>query len=174
MTKVPTLVVLLTLLLGSGMVYGTEAAFRAEGGDLLVQTPAWTLALDAAKGAVRRLEDRRATGTLLRGGPELWVIQRHKAPISLPRLRPETRLGCERPGRSRLEFDGPDAAVQIVCLRCRRRAGLAVRGADETRHDDRLAFSDRGVRRGRPGEVRLSREPRAGVLPVVLRAGWSG
>ena len=45
-------ITLSVVLLASAMAHGAEATFHAEGGELLVQMPAWTLALDAAKGAM--------------------------------------------------------------------------------------------------------------------------
>ena len=128
-------------LLASATAYGGETTFRAEGEELLVQTPAWTLALDAAKGAIRRLEDRRASGTLLRGGPHLWVIQRHKQPDITSSDCALKHAWDATAGALTLEFDGPEAAVSDRLPRCRRGPGLAGPGADQARHDGRLAFS---------------------------------
>lgn len=92
-----------------------DATFRPQGGELLVETPAWTLALDAAKGTIRRLEDRRAGGTLLRGGTQLWVIQRHKQADVVASDCALKYAWNAADGALSLEFDGPDAAVAIVC-----------------------------------------------------------
>ena len=102
-------------LLASARASSGEATFRAEGDELLVQTPTWTLALDAAKGSIRRLEDRRATGTLLHGGPHLWVIQRHKQPDITSSDCTLKHAWDATAEALTLEFDGPDAAARIVC-----------------------------------------------------------
>lgn len=89
--------------------------FGEVGGEISLETPRWAMALDAKTGAIRRIEDRSCKGTLLRGGPELWEIERHK----------ETEVvatGCAMrhawdagKGELTLEFDGPDAAVIVTC-----------------------------------------------------------
>jgi len=92
-----------------------EAVFRAEGGELVVQMPGWTLALDVATGALRRLEDRQAAGTLLRGQADLWTIQRHKAADVLASQCTMKHAWDPAGGVLTLEFDGPDAAATIRC-----------------------------------------------------------
>ena len=97
------------------MAHGAEATLRVANGELLLKTPGWTLALDAAKGAIHRLEDCQATGTLLRGDSRLWVIQRHKSGDIASSDCTLKHAWDAADAALTLEFDGPDAAVQIVC-----------------------------------------------------------
>lgn len=92
------------------------ASLQERGDELIIESTRWKMAVDSRSGAIRRIEDRGAKGTLLRGGADLWVIQRHK----------EAELkasGCSvnhswnaTTSELTLRFDGPDAAVTVVCL----------------------------------------------------------
>lgn len=103
------------VLLAPPPAYSGEATFRAQGEELLVQTPRWTLSLDAAKGAIRRLEDRQEKGTLLHGGPHLWTIQRHKESDVTSSDCAFRHAWDAKAETLTLEFAGPDAAARILC-----------------------------------------------------------
>lgn len=90
--------------------------FRETDGGLRVETPRWAMVLDAKTGAIRGIEDRAGDGVLLRGGGDLWRVERHKE-------NPVVATGCAMrhawdsgKGELKLEFEGPDAAVTVVCV----------------------------------------------------------
>lgn len=95
--------------------HGAEPTFGADGGELLLEMPGWSLALDATNGSIRRLEDRQAKGQLLRGGSNLWVITRHKAADVASSDCQMKHAWAAADKALTLEFDGPAAAVKIVC-----------------------------------------------------------
>ncbi|MHB8902089.1 MAG: DUF6259 domain-containing protein, partial [Thermoguttaceae bacterium] len=90
-------------------------SFEAVADSLRIESDRWLVQLDARKGALQRIVDRSTGETLLRGDADLWAIQRLKEPDIVAsecdfrhEWNPENR-------RLRLDFDGADAAVQIVC-----------------------------------------------------------
>ncbi len=113
------MVSILTIVTGLGLglcaSQAAAATFTETGDQLVLQTTGWTLALDAPHGAIRRIEDRTASGTLLRGGPDLWTIQRHNQPqinSGACRLRHAWNASARE---LTLQFDAPEAAVRLVC-----------------------------------------------------------
>lgn len=91
------------------------ASFKEAGGELVLETPRWALALDAANGAVRWIEDRARAGRLLRGGKDLWRIERLKEAEVLASASALRHAWDAGQRALALDFDGPDAAVKIVC-----------------------------------------------------------
>jgi hypothetical protein len=93
-----------------------DASFRTASDHLVIQSPRWAMALDARTGAIRRIDDRTASGTLLRGDINLWGIERHDLPeIEASASEMEYKWHAEK-GELTLAFDGPDAAVNVVCV----------------------------------------------------------
>lgn len=68
------------LVTANSRIQAADAVFSEADGSLLVESPRWAMPLDAQTGAVRTIEDRTATGDLLRGDTNLWTIQRHNEP----------------------------------------------------------------------------------------------
>ncbi len=92
------------------------AAFRQSGGQLILESPRWAMVLDARSGAIRRIEDRQAGGPLLQGGENLWVIERREAPdVEASACTLRFDWDADRHSLA-LNFDGLDAAVNIVCV----------------------------------------------------------
>ena len=109
----PTICVLFMWSVGS---LRAEASFEETGGELLIQLPRWSMALDSRTGAIRKIQDRSASGTLLRGGSNLWVIERH----GLSEIQPSAgeldhEWNAEKDTLT-LHFDCPDAIVKLVCI----------------------------------------------------------
>ena len=94
---------------------GGDISFQKVGGELLMESPRWAMALDANTGAIRGIEDRSAEGTLLRGGADLWTIERHEEPEIKATACKLKYQWNEDDQRLTLDFDGPEAAVRIVC-----------------------------------------------------------
>ncbi len=91
-----------------------DIVFEDVEGRLLLELPQWAMQLDARTGAIVRLDDRTAAGTLLRGDKDLWTIQRHNEPdleASACRFRHQWNAETRQ---LTLHFDSPDAAVKIV------------------------------------------------------------
>jgi hypothetical protein len=92
-----------------------QATFEKTGEALVLTTPRWAMAIDAGSGAIRWIEDRSAAGTLMRGGDDLWVIERHDAPAIPASAGAFSHAWNPKRNELTLNFDAPDAAVTIVC-----------------------------------------------------------
>jgi hypothetical protein len=97
------------------VVRGGDVSFVEDADQLRIQTPRWAMALDARSGAIRRIEDRSAQGTLLSGGAGLWTIERHGQPAVESASCEMRRHWDADKRRLTLDFDGPDAAVRMHC-----------------------------------------------------------
>ncbi|MFZ5832288.1 MAG: DUF6259 domain-containing protein [Planctomycetota bacterium] len=98
-----------------GIASAAEATFADTGGQLRLESARWAIALDAESGAIRTIEDRTAAGPLLRGGRNLWVMERHGAPAvesSACRMQHSYRAAT---GELELRFECPEAAVTVTC-----------------------------------------------------------
>ncbi len=108
-------VILVTRCLCITHCLAAEASFEATDDQLTVQTPRWTMALDARTGAIRGIEDRTAEGTILQGGTNLWVVERHGDPdVEASACAAHNQWRAEKRELT-LDFDGPNAAVTLVC-----------------------------------------------------------
>lgn len=69
------------ILLSFAVLAATPARFAVEGDALRLETDRYELRLDSRTGALLSFADHAAGSTpVLRGGPDLWRIKRHKAP----------------------------------------------------------------------------------------------
>ncbi|MEN6493894.1 MAG: DUF6259 domain-containing protein [Thermoguttaceae bacterium] len=103
------------LALGAAQSRAAGTSFKEAQGQVILESPRWAMALEASSGAIRWIEDRNGAGKLVRGGKDLWRIERHNEPVieaSACKLR-HAWNGEE--GVLTLDFEGPDAAVKIVC-----------------------------------------------------------
>lgn len=108
---------LATLLLfgGAGAAAAGDAEFRAAEGLLEIVTPRWNVAFDEKTGVLRRLADRAGSGSLLKSGSDLWIIERHDAEaVRSSGCGLQHQWNAEREELT-LRFDGPEASVEIVC-----------------------------------------------------------
>jgi uncharacterized protein DUF6259 len=105
-------IALLTLLSAS---HADGPAFRESNESLRIDATRWSLTLDAQTGAIRRIEDRSATGTLLQGNKNLWVVERHDQPeIEASTCTFQHTWDSEK-HQLTLRYDGSDATVEIAC-----------------------------------------------------------
>ena len=96
-------------------LHAAEASFKELQDELVLETPRWALALDAASGAIRRIEDRAGSGTLARGGKDLWRIERYDEPDVGSSACTFRHAWNAEAGVLTLDFDGADATVGILC-----------------------------------------------------------
>ena len=74
------------------------------------------MTLDARSGAIRQIEDRSSQGAVLRGGANLWVIERRDEPeVDSSAGNLAYRWNAED-RKLTLVFDSPDATVTIICI----------------------------------------------------------
>ncbi|MDZ7615539.1 MAG: DUF6259 domain-containing protein [Patescibacteria group bacterium] len=110
------------LLLGTAIISANGADLQAGDvslkdaqGELTLETPRWAMALDAASGAIRWIEDRNGSGKLVRGGKDLWrIVRRDESDIDSSACTFRHEWNAEA-GVLTLAFDGPDAAVSVLC-----------------------------------------------------------
>lgn len=94
----------------------SAATFTETGGELRLETARWRLCLDARTGALRQLEDLAGHGTLLRGGTNLWTIERLKqSPIPSAGSTLQHAWNAAKQELT-LNFQNPEAAVKLVCV----------------------------------------------------------
>ncbi len=106
---------LIGLATGDKPVHAAEASFQEADGVLQIQLPRWSLTLDAQTGAIREIQDRSGTGTLIRGDKTLWTLQRHKE-ADIEASACQFHHGWNAQARQlTLHFEGPEADVKIVC-----------------------------------------------------------
>lgn len=91
------------------------ASFKETQGELILESPRWALAFDVTSGTLRWIEDRGGQGKLVRGGKDLWQIERHKEPAIEASACKFRHAWDAAKGVLTLDFDGPDAAVKILC-----------------------------------------------------------
>jgi hypothetical protein len=98
-----------------GAQSAAHAVFRPAGELLLLETPRWSLSLDAQTGAIREIADRTGQGRLLWGAANLWCIERHQdADIEASGCDFTHHWDAQQHMLS-LHFDSVDAAIEIVC-----------------------------------------------------------
>lgn len=106
-------IALLALLSASN---AADPTFHQSDESLQVETPRWSLTLDARTGAIRRIEDRSATGTLLHGDKNLWAIERHNLPEIEASACTFQHAWDSSKNQLTLRYDNADANVEIVCI----------------------------------------------------------
>jgi len=94
----------------------TDVTFKEGQGELILETPRWALAFDAANGANRWMEAHGGEGKLVRGGKDLWRIERQKEPVIEASTCKFHHAWNAEQGELMLDFEGPDAAVKIHCM----------------------------------------------------------
>lgn len=92
------------------------ATFEERDGELRLEAVRWRLAIDEHTGTIRRIEDRAGQGTLLRGGTNLWVIDRLKQPPISSADSTVRHAWDAAKQELTLDFSGPAAAVKVICL----------------------------------------------------------
>ncbi len=114
-TFAASLIPVIGMTLMTSCVSVREPVFAERDNELTLEASGWRLALDAQTGTIRRIEDRAGAGTLLRGGPDLWLIERRDAPELRASDLAFTHAWNPARRELTLTFDGPDARVDIAC-----------------------------------------------------------
>lgn len=115
--SVETLLLVLLLFATYPATSGGEGSFRESNGQLLLESSRWKMLLDARTGAIRRIDDRTSPeASLLRGGPDLWVIERQNlGEIKASEYAVEHSWEAST-SELTLRFEGSDAVVNLVCV----------------------------------------------------------
>ena len=95
--------------------HAAEPTFQESRGNLHIEMPRWSMALDAKTGAVLRVVDRSVGGTLLRGDEDLWLLERHGQPAIEATSCGFRYVWDPEDGQLTLGFEGQEATVSVVC-----------------------------------------------------------